>query len=235
MLRAIVPNLFTIGNLLCGFLAIHYVLQDNFRPAAWLILLGAVLDKIDGPIARFMEKESHFGTEFDSLADICTFGMGPALMIYASYLQSAWGLAVAFVYLVCGALRLARFNTLSLTGEKSDRYMGLPIPMAAICLTQYVGFTERAGASSHTALLAVSLVALLSLLMVSRLEYDSIPNFRSSAFKDRFKQIYFVVSVAFLIHPSTQDFFFLLVMVYVLSGIYRWIVGLFTSEVTQHA
>ena len=235
MYRAVLPNLFTIGNLFCGFVAIHYILQGSFRPATWLILLGAVLDKMDGLIARYMGKDSRFGIEFDSLVDICTFGVGPALMIYLSYLHTGWGLGIAFVYLLCGALRLAHFNTISQDDEKSDFYLGLPIPTAAICLTQYVAFTERTWMSTHTAALAVSLVLLLSLLMVSRLEYDSLPNFRATAFRDRFKQIYFIVSVTLMIHPSTQDFFFLLVMTYILSGIYRRVAGIFSNEVTQHA
>ncbi len=237
MYRAILPNLFTIGNLFCGFLAIHYILQDNFGPAAWLILLGAVLDKMDGLIARFMGKDSRFGIEFDSLVDICSFGVTPALMIYLnlSYPHSAWGLGLAFLYLLCGALRLARFNSMSLEDEKGDYYLGLPIPMAAICLTQYVASAENAWAATHTGALAVSLVLLLSLLMVSRFEYDSIPNFRATGLRDRFKQVYFLVSVILMLHPSTHDIFFLLLMIYILSGVYRWIVGLFSDEVTQHA
>ena len=242
MYRAVLPHLFTIGNLFCGFLSLRYILQGNYKPAVWLIVLAAVLDKMDGMIARAMGKDSHFGIEFDSLADICTFGVGPALMIYLSCLHSGWGLVIAFVYLLCGALRLARFNVLSHAGaesgeddEKGGFYLGLPIPLAAICLTQYVNFTERTWATSHTAALAVSLVLLLSALMVSHLEYDSAPSFRSTAFWDRFKQIYFIVSLVLMIYPATQDLFFPLVMGYILSGIYRWVVSLFTDEVTQHA
>ena len=235
MYRAILPNLFTIGNLFCGFLAIHYILQGSFGPATWLIVLGGVLDKMDGLIARFMGKDSRFGIEFDSLVDICTFGVAPALMVYLSYQKSGWGLIIAFVYLLCGTLRLARFNALSLDDEKGDYYLGLPIPMAAICLTQYVAFAGDTWIGGHTDGLAAPLVLLLSLIMVSRFEYDPIPNFRASGLGGRFKQIYFLVSVTFMIHPSTQGLFFILLTVYVLSGVYRRIVGLFSDEITQHA
>ena len=238
MYRAILPNLFTIGNLFCGFVAIHYILQGKMMPAAWLIVLGAVLDKMDGFVARLVGKDSAFGIEFDSLVDICTFGIGPALMIHLSYLNTGWGLIIAFVYLLCGALRLARFNAASLkhaSDEKGDYYMGLPIPMAAICLSQYVAFAERSFASPHTVPVAVSLVLLLSFIMVSRLEYDSMPNFRASSPRDRFKQIYFLGSAALMIHPRTQDHFFMLVMVYIFSGLYRRVMGVFRDEVTQHA
>jgi CDP-diacylglycerol--serine O-phosphatidyltransferase len=236
MYKIVLPNLFTIGNLFCGFLALRYILQDNFIPASWLILLGAVLDKMDGKIARFVGRDSQFGIEFDSLVDVCTFGVVPALMIYYSQLHSAWGLGLAFAYLLCGAVRLARFNTLSLNNEeRGPFYLGLPIPMAAVCLTQYVAFTERTWESAHAAAMAALLVLLLSAVMVSRLPYDPLPNFRSSGFWDRFKQVYFIASVALIVHPSTQHFFFPMVMTYILSGIYRWIIGFHSDEVTQHA
>ena len=228
------PHLLTIGNLFCGFLALHYIFRGSFVPAAWLIVLGAVFDKMDGKIARAMGRDSQFGIEFDSIVDICTFGVAPAAMIYHSHLHSPWGLGLAFVYLLCGALRLARFNVLSLSGEKGDYYMGVPIPMAAICLTQYVVFTERAWENAHAAQLAVPLVLLLAGLMVSSFDYDSMPDFRGTGFSERFKQAYFLLGTGLIIY-SAEDFFFLLMMAYILSGIYRWVVGLFQDEVTQHA
>ena len=90
MYRAVIPNLFTVGNLLCGFLALHYVILGNYRPAAWLIVLGAVLDKMDGKLARAFGKDSLFGIQFDSIVDVCTFGMVPAVMIYNKHLHSPW-------------------------------------------------------------------------------------------------------------------------------------------------
>ena len=170
-----------------------------------------------------------------TLADACTFGIVPGLMIYSKHLHSGWGIGVAFLFALCGVYRLARFNTLSLNDEKGDYYLGLPIPSAAVCLTQYVLFTERAWESAHAAALAVPMVLLLAFLMISRLDYDSMPNFRGTSFADRFKQIYFLVAIGLVIHPATQDFFFLMTMVYVLSGPYRWLLGVFSDEVTQHA
>ncbi|MBT4498713.1 MAG: CDP-diacylglycerol--serine O-phosphatidyltransferase [Gemmatimonadetes bacterium] len=234
MYRSFIPSLFTIGNLFCGFLSLHYIFQGNFVPAAWLIVLGAVFDKMDGKIARAMGKDSQFGIEFDSIVDICTFGVAPAVMIYQSYLHHPWGMGIAFIYLLCGAIRLARFNVMSLNEEKGDYYMGVPIPMAAITLTQYVVFTERAWASAHASALAGLLVLALAGLMVSRFDYDSMPDFRGTGFGERFKQIYFFTGVGLVIY-SAEDFCFPLVILYILSGIYRWVVGLFHDEVTQHA
>lgn len=234
--RSALPHIFTLGNLFCGFMALSYVIEGKYIPAAWLLVLGASLDTMDGRIARFMGQSSRFGIELDSLADVCTFGVVPAIMVYHSVLHSAWGGALAFVFLLCGVLRLARYNVLSHENAKGDFFLGLPVPAAAIALSQFVIFTERAWESEHAGALGVFMVLLLSFLMVSRVEYDPVPSFRSSALRDRFKQFYFLGAVALIIHPSTsKDFFFPVVALYLLSGLYRWVVGTFRDEVTQHA
>jgi CDP-diacylglycerol--serine O-phosphatidyltransferase len=236
MSRAVLPNLFTIGNLFCGFLAIHYIVAGNFVPAAWLIVLGAALDNMDGKLARHLGKNSHFGIEFDSLADVCTFGMAPALMIYASHLHSGWELVFPFLYLACGALRLARFNTLPQGVGKKEFFTGLPIPCAAIILTQYVVFTERAWETDHAVQFGVALILFLGALMVSRIPFDTMAALRASTPWGRFKQFYFLLTLALILHPSTsKEFFFPLTMLYLLPGFYRWANGALSDEVTQHA
>ena len=237
MYRALLPNMFTVGNLFCGFLAMHYVMQGKYIPAAWLIVLGAALDKLDGRIARMVGNDSDFGIEFDSLVDVCTFGLVPAFMVYHSLLRSQWGLTVAFIFLLCGALRLARYN---ITAKKDDEektgfFTGLPIPLAAVALSQYVVFTERSWETAHAATLGFLFVLALSFLMVSKVEYDAMPDFRSTAFWDRFKQTCFIVAIVLIILPSTSnDYFFPLVGVYLLSGLYRWIGKLISNEVAEH-
>ena len=236
MYRLILPNLFTVGNLFCALLALIYVIEGRYVPAAWLIVLGAALDTMDGRIARLVGKDSRFGIEFDSLVDICTFGVVPAVMIYMSRFNSPWGLLVAFVFLLCGGLRLARYNLLSQDEAKGDLFTGMPIPVAAITLSQYVVFTEHAWESNHAASLGAVLALFLAFLMISRLEYDHVPNFKSSALGDRIRQLYFLGCVGLVIHPSTsKDLFFPLAVVFMLSGVYRWILGMFSDEVTQHA
>ena len=231
-MRRFIPTAFTIGNLFCGFLALHYAFSGNYVPAAWLIFLGAVLDKMDGQLARVMGRDSLFGLQFDSIVDACTFGIVPAAIIYQAHLPTGWGLALAFAYLLCGALRLARFNALNLEGERGEFYMGLAIPTAAVCLTQYVVFV-KAWPIPHATPLAVLLILVLSFLMVSRLDYDSVPNFRGTSLSDRFKQLYFVTTVGLTIYDSS--FFFPMILVYVFSGPSRWVFRLLHGDVTQHA
>ena len=244
MYRSMLPNLCTVGNLFCGFLALRYTMDGSVVPAAWLLGLGAVFDKMDGKLARAMGRASQFGSEFDSIVDVCTFGVVPAVMIYRTYLTSPWGLGLAFLYLLAGAFRLARFNTISLAGEKGDYYLGLPIPVAAVCLTQYVAFTRFAsdhawnlGLESGTAAVpaAAVLVLFLAFLMVSRVDYDSMPDFRAKGLGDRLKQAYFVVGAVIVMLPQGQGLLFPMVFVYLLSGLCRWVISLFSDEVTQQA
>ncbi len=120
--------------------------------------------------------------------------------------------------------------------KKANSFAGLPIPMAAIALSQYVVFTETAWSSEHAATLAIAVVLLLSYLMVSRIEYDAVPNFRSTALTDRVKQVYFLGSIVLICLPATsKQLFFPLVLSYLLMGIYRRVWGIFSDEVTQHA
>ena len=164
------------------------------------------------------------------------FGVVPAFMLYHSLVPSGWGAALASVFLVCGALRLARFNVMSQDRGKGDFFTGMPIPAAAIVLSQYIVFTEHSWATSHAAHLGVLLTLCLSTLMVSRVEYDAMPGFRSGGLRERCKQVFLVAAVALVVHPATsKDFFFPLALIYLLSGLYRWVAGLFSDEVTQHA
>ncbi|MDA0334381.1 MAG: CDP-diacylglycerol--serine O-phosphatidyltransferase [bacterium] len=234
--RAIIPNLFTIGNLLCGFLALRYIAEGRYVPAAWLIVLGAALDNMDGRIARLMGRDSAFGIEFDSLADVCTFGVVPAFMLYHSLLSSAWGATLAFVFLLGGAFRLARYNVMSHEGRKSDYFTGLPIPAAAIALSQFIVFTEHSWETAHAAQLGVMVTMFLTVLMVSRVEYDSMPSFRSGGLWDRCKQVFFIGAVALIVYPTTsKDFFFPLVLAYLVTGVGRAVAGMFSDEAPQHA
>ncbi|MCC7261923.1 MAG: CDP-diacylglycerol--serine O-phosphatidyltransferase [Candidatus Latescibacteria bacterium] len=234
--RAILPNLFTIGNLFCGFLAIHYIVGGNYVSAAWLIVLGAALDNMDGKLARHLGKNSQFGIEFDSLADVCTFGMAPALMVYFSLLHSGWEIVFPFLYLTCGALRLARFNSMAPSTGKKEFFTGLPIPCAALILSQYVVFTELAWATDHAMQLGAGLILFLGALMVSRIPFDTMASLRASTPWGRFKQFYFLVTLGLIVYPSTsKEFFFPLAMLYLLPGFYRWVNALLSDEVTQHA
>lgn len=126
------PTLITCGNLTAGFLAVLLVLQENFIQAATLVGAAAGLDLLDGAVARKNASGGEFGVNLDSLADLVSFGVAPAVAIYVASLHDlpAIGVAACAIYVVCGALRLARFPLL----KSSDRFVGLPIPPAGVIL-----------------------------------------------------------------------------------------------------
>ncbi len=181
------PNLLTAGNLACGFFALTWIFKyqigNNFEPiriAIRLILAAFAFDLFDGRLARLAKKESRFGREFDSLADIVSFGVAPAFLIYRIVLQefdSGW--IIAAIYLVCGGIRLARFNVMSARPASEDgrEFVGFPIPSAAglvvtvtMFMMQLVGQDKSLG---NARFLLPALMVLLSCLMVSNVRYPT--------------------------------------------------------------
>ena len=204
----LLPNLMTAGNLLCGFLALTFIVQvvpdptgsegpvfsltdiEKIKNALWLILGAFVFDALDGRIARLIGKESPFGLQFDSLADIISFGAAPAFLMQRVILHDfeTLGLVVASVYLLCGALRLARYNCLSVMPDSgnSREFLGFPIPASAAMVASLTMFlvwldAENLPTSSWRWVLLVVLV-FLSVMMVSEIKY---PSFKKLDFRSR--------------------------------------------------
>jgi CDP-diacylglycerol--serine O-phosphatidyltransferase len=170
----LLPTLFTVGNLFCGYLSLKSSIDGTFERAALLIILAAVLDMLDGRIARLTNSASEFGEEYDSLADLVSFGVAPAVLVYSWGLADfhQLGFAVSFFFVVCGSMRLARFNIQTHLADKKY-FVGLPIPAAAgtIC-TLVLATPERlVDRVWMTGALCVTLV--LSYLMISTIRYRS--------------------------------------------------------------
>ena len=171
----LLPNLFTTAGLFAGFYGIVAAIRGDFESAAIAIFIAMVMDGLDGRIARLTNTQSAFGAEYDSLADMVSFCLAPALIMYQWALldMGKFGWMVAFIYAACGALRLARFNTQ--IGIEDKRYFqGLPSPAAAACLAGWVW----AGTSNDLNPAYIANVALLltfscGILMVSTLRYHS--------------------------------------------------------------
>jgi CDP-diacylglycerol--serine O-phosphatidyltransferase len=171
----VLPNLLTTMGLFCGFLAMILSMQKEFRYAAIAILVALIFDFLDGKVARATGATSRFGVEYDSLSDLVAFGVSPAILAYLWGLQSfgRLGWIAAFLYVACGALRLARFNVQT---EKvgSKHFVGLPIPAAASMVCSVVLLFDELGYPgpvTHWSL--VALVIVLAFLMVSPLPYLS--------------------------------------------------------------
>ena len=171
----ILPNLFTTGSLFAGYYSIISVMNGRYETAAWFILVATVFDGLDGKVARMTNTTSRFGVEYDSLADLVAFGVAPGLLMYSWALTSfgKLGWLAAFLYVVCGALRLARFNVQVETVE-SKRFVGLPIPSAAWMVAACVLlFYCLGGTDTIKQISVVVLVYCLAFLMVSNVQYYS--------------------------------------------------------------
>ncbi|MDD5716355.1 MAG: CDP-diacylglycerol--serine O-phosphatidyltransferase [Sulfuricurvum sp.] len=199
----ILPNLFTAASIFTGFLTIALALQGEFVSAAWFIFLALIFDGLDGRVARMTNTASHFGVEFDSLADIVAFGVAPALLLYL-YVGEAYGrigIVVSALFIIFGAVRLARFNVTTSRIEPSV-FIGLPIPTAAIMVSITILLLEQYHALEHLQLFLLPLSVILSILMVSNIRYPSFKkmNFKSFHFM-RFLVALIVVALGVFIYP----------------------------------
>jgi len=215
----ILPNLFTTGNLLCGFWAIISVFQEQFHLAAVAILLAAVFDALDGKIAKLSGATSKFGMEYDSLADLVSFGIAPALLAFSWGLRSygKFGWLAAFTFVACGALRLARFNVMSSSGD-NKYFKGLPIPaaatMIALTILLYLRLIETAWVKDIVILV---MIYLLAFLMVSTIRYLSFKELYLARRKP-FSLFIFVVLSLIVIVMEPVLVLFAFILLYVFSG-----------------
>jgi CDP-diacylglycerol--serine O-phosphatidyltransferase len=220
----LIPSLFTAGNLMCGFFSIIATFNGEFINAALFIVLANILDGIDGYAARLTKTTSRFGVEFDSLADVVSFGVAPAVLVYLWSLVpwQTWGWLAACTYVVCGALRLSRFNVQA-QGVSKSYFVGLPIPAAAQMITStvllYYYLGGEGSPSRHVTLLLV--IYGLAALMVSSVPYLSLKN---NDIKKR-HPVWMLVSGIILITLFIAErhlMFFTVVLLYTLSGPLLW-------------
>jgi CDP-diacylglycerol--serine O-phosphatidyltransferase len=171
---SILPSLFTLGNLFLGFWAIILSLQGNFAKAAPLIAGAIILDLLDGRIARLTNTTSEFGAELDSLCDVISFGVAPAVLAFAWAFQTLprVGWLAGFLFVTCGTLRLARFNVQRQVVD-GRHFVGLPIPAAAAQVSAWVTFLPEPIQHRPLALAVAGFLVVLSLLMVSTFRYWS--------------------------------------------------------------
>ncbi len=217
----LLPNILTTANLFCGFFSIIQSLKGNYAVAAWLVVLAIFFDMLDGRVARMTGSSSDFGAEYDSLSDIVTFIVAPSVLSYLFGLKDFGkiGIAAGFLFLGCGALRLARFNVQSAHVEKND-FQGLPVPSAGGVICTYIIFYLHVfGAPDKYPFILVGLVIGMALLMVSAVRYKSFKRINRTSFVSLFLIIALIVVMA--IEP--QIMFFAFGVVYVLIGLVGWV------------
>jgi CDP-diacylglycerol--serine O-phosphatidyltransferase len=177
----ILPSIFTSLGLFCGFYSITASIKLSFVNASWAIILATAFDAIDGRIARLTNSVSKFGEHYDSLVDVISFGVAPGVLIYNWALQpfGRWGWLATFLYLICVALRLARFTAQS--KSLGNRYFqGMPCPPAALMIASTVIFMYNLGIAEIKNVAIPLLICMLAMLMVSTLRYHSFKDFINS-------------------------------------------------------
>lgn len=214
----VLPNLVTTANLFSGFYSIIHSIKGEFKIAAIAIVVAAIFDQLDGRLARLTRATSKFGAEYDSLCDLVSFGVAPGVLLYLWSLSpfGRLGWIVCFLFVACGALRLARFNVQVEIVEK-NYFQGLPIPMAAgIVASSYLAFEElQWEALGHPILLAMT--ALLAFVMVSNFRYRS---FKDFDLKERmpFRYLIFGLLVLVVVALQPEVMLFVLFMSYAALG-----------------
>lgn len=216
----ILPNLLTTASLFSGFLGMMWAVEGDFAACALAILVSALFDGMDGKVARLTGSASEFGVQYDSLADLVAFGVTPAFMIYHWQLSQygRLGLMASFLIVVCGALRLARFNLANAVSSKKY-FIGLPIPAQGCVMAAFVLFQPfiPAALAEHVPQFTLVLAYALSFLMVSRVRY--------AAFKEYdfvkahpFSSMVTVILLFVMVASQPKALGFLILFGYVLSG-----------------
>jgi CDP-diacylglycerol--serine O-phosphatidyltransferase len=230
----LLPNLITTGGLFAGFYGIVATMNGDYQIAAWFILISAVFDALDGKVARLTGTTSRFGVEYDSLVDVVSFGVAPGLLMYSWALQSfgKFGWLAAFLYVVCGALRLARFN-IQVNTVESRRFVGLPIPAAAGMVASCVLlFYHLGGSGTIRKVSVVLLIYVLAYLMVSNHSYHS---FKDPELVKRQPFSFLVLAIIFIIVIVAQPeiMLFSIASIYVASGPLGSVVKYFRRKAPQ--
>src|SRR5437867_5880103 len=231
---SIVPSLFTIGNIFCGYYSVISTLRGNWDYAAVLIGIGYILDGLDGRIARLTKTTSDFGLQLDSLADVMTFGLAPAILAFswgfgpsegidgsaAQHVHQLGSLA-SFAFVVCGALRLARFNLQAKKPPEasSKRYfVGLPIPAAAGMVAAIVHFFKTPTLMIGSALLWALLILLLAFLMISTVRYWSFKELDIKKAKPSLALFMTAILICLILFYS-EEVLLVMATIYVSSGL----------------
>ncbi len=221
----LLPNLLTLGALFAGFYAIIAGMAGDFNEAGWAIFIAGILDGLDGRIARLTNTQSAFGAQFDSLSDMVSFGVAPALIMFSWAFDDIGrlGWAASFIYMSCAALRLARFNVQLGTTDKRF-FVGLQSPLAAGVVTflPWVGYRYDLGVTQAMGIALAAVTIFIGLLMVSNYRYIS---FKEIDFKGTVPYFFFVAAVVLLvvIAQNPHETLLLMSVTYSITGPLMWV------------
>jgi len=228
----LLPNIVTTANLFCGFYSVVASIHHNFVAAAWAVVAASFFDMLDGRIARLARATSNFGIEYDSLSDLISFGIAPAILMYQWALNpfGRYGWLIAFFFLMCGALRLARFNVLS-DILPSGYFQGVPIPTAAGAIVTFVIFNNETMwlADTNLSYFSAGLVFCLGCLMISTIRFSS---FKEINWRSKSTFGYFLLGIlsVVLIALRPQVTLFLLLVLYIVLSVFLDLIRVMRSK-----
>jgi CDP-diacylglycerol---serine O-phosphatidyltransferase len=234
----VLPSAFTLGNLFLGIWAMVSASRGQFDVAAWLIVAAAVVDMLDGRIARFTSTGSEFGEQLDSLVDAISFGVAPALIFYFLFLvDGVWSWTISFIYVAAVIIRLARFNV-EQAGSAKANFHGLPSPTAGMTVATFYPFSQTLFFQEYLAdlpwnVLTTALILALSALMMSHVLYPVVPRFDRRTTRGRLTLGTAILATVFAFTiPSL--FFFPAAIIYITVGLLRSVVRGFDERLPQH-
>ena len=215
----VLPNIFTASSIFAGIVSIIHSINGDFVMASWLIMLALLFDGLDGRVARLTNTCSRFGVEFDSLADLVAFGVAPSLLLYmyAGHNFDRIGIVIAALFVIFGAIRLARFNVMTAQIEPTV-FIGVPIPTAAVVIAIFVLLFDKYSSLLPYTYLLLALSVLVSLLMVSNIRY---PSFKKITLPKRYalRLFIFLLCSAFAIFIYPIEGFAVLFIAYLAYGL----------------
>ena len=239
----VIPSLFTCGNMSFGILSIFSSIDGNFIMAAWFLIGALACDIVDGRIARLTKTTSEFGMQLDSLSDLVSFGTAPAVLMYMLVLNNMGkiGVSIAVLFVLCSALRLARYNTLSKSGEIQKHFVGLPTPASAGVIISFVLSYELLGPAEYSlnyktipVLMEIMpaffrvmpiVIVILSFLMVSNIPYLSFKKIKLTRVRT-IELLVIVIVLIILIVVYPQNIIFIIFSVYAVSGLLFYLPGI---------
>lgn len=242
----LVPSMFTSVNIFCGFYSIIMSLNGNFESASWLIILAIVADGLDGTFARLTKTQDFFGAEFDSLADLVSFCLAPMILLYRLILSSygSSGMLVAFVYVLFGAIRLAKYNVSVIKEKRNIFFEGLPTPAAAGVMVSVGLLLSTIGkeyfGKKNVFLITVPfilkflpvIVLTTAFLMITKLRYVSFSRLRLSG-KITLRLFTIIIGILLLVFSYPENTIFLLFSIYVLSGLIDYLARIYKMRFSK--
>ncbi|MFP4548228.1 MAG: CDP-diacylglycerol--serine O-phosphatidyltransferase [Fidelibacterota bacterium] len=232
--KKFIPSIFTVFNLLFGFLAIVSIYEEKYISVFYLVLLAGIFDFLDGKIARWLNQESEFGVELDSLSDIISFCTVPALLINRIFMTELGfiGNLISFFPLLFGAVRLARYNVL--TGDAPVKYFtGMPVPAMALTISSFIWFNIGLDGTTGNPKIVLPFVIFISFLMVSNIRFAKPRGIYLGKDRRRTLVSLFLIACMACTFILGGLFLFPLMGLYIISSILNWIAGYDDDEETE--